>query len=149
MLSALETRIPPPVLFLALAAIVWSLPGSSLPPAQLVSGVPVLFAGLAINAWLKVLFRRVGTTLNPLRPELSSALITFGPYRYSRNPMYLGYALALLGWVICMGKPFGLIAVVFFVCHVTIFKIRPEEPQLAARFPVEYAAYKKTVRRWV
>lgn len=149
MLSALETRIPPPFLLLALAAIVWTLPGSNSMPAQLFIGAPVFLAGLAINAWPKLLFRRAGTTVNPLRPELSSALITSGPYRCSRNPMYLGYALALLGWVICMGKPFGLIVVVLFVCYVTIFQIRPEERQLAARFPVEYTAYKKAVRRWV
>lgn len=149
MLSALETRIPPPFLFLALVAIVWTLPGSISIPAQSVFGVPVLLAGLAINAWPKLLLRKAGTTLNPLHPELSSALVTSGLYRHSRNPMYLGYALALLGCVICMGKPFGLIAVAFFVCYVTIFQIRPEERQLAARFPVEYAAYKKAVRRWV
>lgn len=135
-------------MLLALAAIVWILPGSSDRPAPLAIGAPILLAGLSINAWPKTQFRRAGNTVNPFRPELSSVLITSGVYRYSRNPMYLGYALTLLGGVICLGKLFGLVAVALFIGHVTLFQILPEERHLSARFPVEYAAYKRAVRRW-
>ncbi|QSX78352.1 methyltransferase family protein [Agrilutibacter solisilvae] len=148
MFSALETRVPPPFLFLTLATIVWALPGSIYSPVHTAIGVPALLLGLSINAWPKSLFRRAGTTVNPLHPERSSVLITSGLYRYSRNPMYLGYALALLGWVICQGKLLGLGAVAIFIGYVTRFQILPEERQLSARFPAEYAAYKRAVRRW-
>ncbi|WP_244953633.1 isoprenylcysteine carboxylmethyltransferase family protein [Xanthomonas axonopodis pv. vasculorum] len=99
--------------------------------------------------WPKTLFRHAGTTVNPLHPERSSALVTSGLYRYSRNPMYLGYALALLGWVICQRQPLGLVIVAFFIGYMTIFQILPEERHLSVRFPAEYATYKRAVRRWV
>lgn len=149
MFSVLETRVPPPILLLALAAIVWALPGSTYSLVCIAIGVPLVVLGLSLNVWPKTLFRHVGTTVNPLHPERSSALVTSGLYRYSRNPMYVGYALTLSGWGICQGQPLGVVAVVFFVGYVTIFQILPEERHLLARFPVEYAAYKKAVRRWV
>ncbi|MFT4196770.1 MAG: isoprenylcysteine carboxylmethyltransferase family protein [Pseudoxanthomonas sp.] len=149
MFPALETRIPPPVLLLVLAAIVWALPGSACSFLHIAIGLPFVALGLAINAWPKVLFRHAGTTVDPLHPERSSAFVTSGLYRYSRNPMYLGYALVLSGWVICLGQPLGLVVVAFFVGYVTLFQIVPEERHLSARFPAEYAAYEKAVRRWV
>ncbi|WP_449301721.1 methyltransferase family protein [Pseudoxanthomonas mexicana] len=149
MFSALETRVPPPILLLALAAIVWALPGSTYSLVRIAIGVPLVVLGLSLNAWPKTLFRHVGTTVNPLHPERSSALVTSGLYRYSRNPMYLGYALALLGWVICQGQPLGVVMVALFIGYVTIFQILPEERHLSVRFPAEYAAYKRAVRRWV
>lgn len=149
MLSALETKVPPPLLVVALAAIVWFLPGTGSSIGHLALGLPVTALGLSLNALPKVLFRRAGTTVNPLRPEQSSALITLGLYRYSRNPMYLGYAVALTGWVICLGQPLGLVVVGFFVGYVTRLQIMPEERQFAAMFPGEYALYSATVRRWI
>lgn len=149
MFSILETRIPPPVLLLALAAIVWALPGSTYSLTHIALGLPLVMLGLSLNAWPKALFRHVGTSVNPLHPERSSVLVTSGLYRYSRNPMYLGYALALLGWVICQGQPLGVVMVAFFVGYVTVFQILPEERHLSVRFPAEYAAYKRAVRRWV
>ena len=148
MFSALDTRIPPPFLFLALAAFVWVFPGWIYSPARTEIGLSVLLLGLLVNAWSKVQFRRARTTVNPLHPERSSVLITSGLYRYSRNPMYLGYALALLGLVICQGTLIGLVSVAVFVGYVTAFQILPEERQLSSRFPAEYAAYKRAVRRW-
>ncbi|KRG67621.1 methyltransferase family protein [Pseudoxanthomonas dokdonensis] len=149
MLSALETKIPPPVVLLVLAILIWALPGSSSTSARTLTGGLLVLAGLLINGWPKRLFRRLGTTINPLHPERSSVLITSGLYRYSRNPMYLGYALALLGWVVCQGKLAGFIAVVIFIGYVTRLQIVPEERELAARFPMRYATYKQAVRRWI
>lgn len=135
-------------MFLALAAFVWVLPGWIYSPARVAMGVSVLLLGLLVNVWPKVQFRRAGTTVNPLHPERSSVLITSGLYRYSRNPMYLGYALALLGVVVCQGMFIGLVSVAVFVGYVTAFQILPEERELSSRFPAEYAAYQKAVRRW-
>jgi protein-S-isoprenylcysteine O-methyltransferase Ste14 len=104
--------------------------------------------GLGINAWPKVLFRRAGTSVSPVRPALASALVTQGPYRFSRNLMYLGYAVALLGWSIYLAQPWGLLVVAFFMAYITRFQILPEERHLSSRFPAQYAAYSRAVRRW-
>ncbi|WP_312316165.1 isoprenylcysteine carboxylmethyltransferase family protein [Stenotrophomonas sp.] len=149
MLSALETRVPPPLLLVALAAVLWFLAGNGSSAHHLAFGLPIIVLGLSLNAIPKVLFRRAGTTVSPLRPEKSSTLITSGLYRHSRNPMYLGYAIALIGWAICLGQPVGLAVVGFYVGYVTRFQIMPEERQLAAMFPDEYAVYSAAVRRWI
>lgn len=149
MLHALETRLPPPILLVVLAAVVWRLPGAVSSGVCISIGVPCLVLGLSINAWSKVMFRSARTTVNPLHPERSSALVTSGLYRYSRHPMYLGYALALLGWVICHGQLLGLLAVALFIGYVTVFQILPEERCLSARFQADYAVYRAAVRRWL
>lgn len=149
MFSAMEAKVPPPLLLVALATILWFLPGSTASAGQVVAGLPLIVLGLSLNALPKVSFRRAGTTVNPLRPEQSSTLITSGLYRYSRNPMYLGYAAALTGWVICLGQFGGVVFVGLFVGYLTKFQIMPEERQLAAMFPGEYAVYSAAVRRWI
>jgi protein-S-isoprenylcysteine O-methyltransferase Ste14 len=149
-MSALETKVPPPVLVVLLAVVVWFMPrhyGSSV--VLLCMGVVLIVAGFGINAWPKVMFRRVGTTVSPVKPTLASTLVTNGPYRISRNPMYLGYALALLGWSFCLVQPCGLLAVAFFMAYINRFQILPEERYLSCRFPAQYAAYRSVVRRWV
>ena len=148
--SVIEKKVPPPVLVGVLAVITWLLPRAAEPSSLLSAvGIALLVAGLGINAWPKVLFRRVGTSVSPVQPELASALIIHGPYRFSRNPMYLGYALALLGLSAWLAQPWGLLAVVFFVAYITRFQILPEERYLFSRFPMQYAIYCKAVRRWV
>lgn len=149
-MSALEAKIPPPLLLAMLAAAIWFLPRSFEASAALSStGVALIAAGLGINSWPKVLFRRAGTSVSPVRPALASALVTDGPYRFSRNPMYLGYALTLLGWSTWLVQPWGLLAISFFVAYITRFQIQPEERHLSSRFPAQYAAYSRAVRRWV
>lgn len=149
MLQALETRLPPPILLVVLAAVVWLLPGAFYSRVCIAVGVLCLALGLSINAWSKVMFRSAHTTVNPLHPERSSALVTSGLYRYSRNPMYLGYALVLLGWVMCRGQVLGLFAVALFIGYITVFQILPEERCLSARFQAQYAVYRAEVRRWL
>lgn len=91
----LETRIPPPVVMLLFAAMGvaarWLWPGLHLrvPVPVLLAGVTVTL-GVVLNLLPKISFRRAGTTVNPLRPSASSALVTSGIYRRTRNPMYLG-----------------------------------------------------------
>ena len=148
-MSALEAKFPPPVLVALLAAAIWFVPRSFEPSAVLsLTGLALVAAGLGINAWPKVVFRRVGTSVSPMQPARASALVTHGPYRFSRNPMYLGYAVALLGWSVWLAQPWGLLAVAFFVAYVTRFQILPEERHLSTRFPAQYAAYSRAVRRW-
>ena len=109
------------------------------------------FFGLgAIVALMGILaFRQHGTTTNPARPEEASALVTGGVYRLTRNPMYLGMAIILIGGVIRTANPFTLIAVAAFAWYITMFQIRPEEEVLTRNFGEEYEKYRSKVRRWI
>jgi len=105
--------------------------------------------GIAIEAWSAWLFYRARTTVNPLKPENSKALVTTGMYRYTRNPMYLGMLLLLIGWVAWIGNPLGLIMLFVFVWYLTQFQIKPEEQILAELFGDPYIEYMRQVRRWL
>jgi protein-S-isoprenylcysteine O-methyltransferase Ste14 len=93
------------------------------------------------------LFRHGRTTIIPFQE--STALITAGPYRFTRNPMYLGMALFLLGAAFFLGSlsPFVVVAI-FMVVIQTLF-ISREETMLAERFPAEFPGYRRKVRRWL
>ncbi|HIE4562579.1 TPA: methyltransferase family protein [Stenotrophomonas maltophilia] len=150
----LETRIPPPLVMLLCAAAgylasrLW--PGTVLPlpmPALLAGGVMAI--GLALNLLPKLAFQRARTTVNPLRPSASSALVTHGVYRYTRNPMYLGQATVLAGAMLYLQNLTALLAVPLFVIYITRLQIVPEERVLSARFPEAYAGFRQRVRRWL
>ncbi|NER62664.1 isoprenylcysteine carboxylmethyltransferase family protein [Pseudomonas sp. MAFF212427] len=94
-------------------------------------------------------FRRARTTVNPLKPETASALVRSGVYRYTRNPMYLGFATVLVAWAILLAWPPALLGVLGFVVYMNLFQIGPEERALARRFGGEFAQYCNGVRRWV
>ena len=94
-------------------------------------------------------FRRARTTVNPLRPERASTLVTTGVYRITRNPMYVGLMLALLAWSVFLASPLSLVGPVVFIAYINRFQIRPEEAVLTAKFGPVYEQYKSTVRRWL
>jgi protein-S-isoprenylcysteine O-methyltransferase Ste14 len=95
------------------------------------------------------LFRRFRTTVHPEKPENTTALVMTGIYRLTRNPMYVGVTLALLGWAVWLRVPVALLGPVAFVLYVNRFQIVPEERVLASKFGEAYAAYCRRVRRWV
>lgn len=72
-----------------------------------------------------------------------------GPYRFTRNPMYLGMVLILLAWCLWLGNAAALLALAAFVGYITRFQIVPEERALAGRFGAAYEDYRRRVRRWV
>ncbi|MGB8693001.1 MAG: isoprenylcysteine carboxylmethyltransferase family protein [Steroidobacteraceae bacterium] len=150
----LELRLPPPLVALLLAGVMWQL--AKLTPQMelsgslrhVVSGVLFLTGVLfALSAMLA--FRRSKTTVNPLRPEAATALVSGGPFRVSRNPMYLGLLLALIGWAVMLGAPWGLAGPVAFVLYIQRFQIIPEERVMALKFGEVYAQYCVRVRRWL
>ena len=96
-----------------------------------------------------VSFRRAKTTVNPLKPETTSALVTSGIYQVSRNPMYVGFALFLVAWAVYLSSPWALVGVVGFVQYIDRFQIQPEERALAVLFAAEFERYKNSVRKWV
>jgi len=76
-------------------------------------------------------------------------LVVTGFYRFTRNPMYLGMVLVLIGWSIYLGSPLAIIGVVGFVLVMNHIQIKPEEIAMEAQFGQDYLEYKNTVRRWV
>lgn len=150
----LELKVPPPVLALCLALLMWF--ASSLVPSVVVPfgvrvGVALALAviGQSISISGMVSFRRAKTTVNPMNPSAASSLVTGGVYRFTRNPMYLGLSITLLGWTVFLSNPLALLAVPLFVLYVNRFQIVPEERVLPSLFGADYAAYKEKVRRWL
>ena len=94
-------------------------------------------------------FKRAQTTINPLRPTNASSLVTSGVYRFTRNPMYLGLLLLLLGWSVYLSSVVALVGPVFLVLYLGRFQIAPEERALTAKFGKDYLDYTSRVRRWL
>lgn len=155
-MNTLELRIPPPLVALSLALLMWltSLLFEPLPmPCGYRLGVALALALVAIGQSISIsgilLFRRVGTTVNPFKPGASSSLVTDGVYRFTRNPMYIGLLLTLLGWAAFLSSPPALLYLAVFVLYMNRFQIEPEERVLSSLFGADYAAYQTRVRRWL
>ena len=153
-MRALETKIPPPIAMALLGAIVWvvarRLPGFSFPlPFAGGLGVAVALVGVWLNLYPKRAFRRAGTTVNPLTPGSATQLVTSGIYRYTRNPMYLGHSVILLGWSVNLHNAAALTAIPIFMMYIWRFQILPEERLLSVRFQDEYVAFCRQVPRWL
>lgn len=153
-MGALELKIPPPAVSVLVAIMMWGI--SRLTPPLPVSGlmrgvvaVLLVLTGACIGIAGVVAFRRGKTTINPMKPQTTSALISSGIYRYSRNPMYVGILFALVAWAAFLSSAWALIGPVAFVLYINRFQIEPEERILASMFGAAYADYKSAVRRWL
>ena len=151
---SLELRIPPllvvAIVAAAMAGVHYALPGLSLPiPAQTVLSRLCYGLGAIVAAAGVVAFHRHKTTINPFTPERSSALVESGIYRVSRNPMYLGLLLTLVGWGIRLANGAAFLFLPLFVLYINRFQIEPEERALTATFGERFVKYQATVRRWV
>jgi protein-S-isoprenylcysteine O-methyltransferase Ste14 len=152
--SGLELRIPP-LLVTALVAAAMAGASALVPQAAfefparpwLAALLAALGAGVALAGVVE--FRRAGTTVNPLRAEAVRQVVTSGIYRVSRNPMYLGFALALTGWALWLANALALLGVPLLVVFLNRYQIAPEERLLRERFGAEYEAYLAAVRCWI
>lgn len=150
----MEKRIPPVVLALIVGLLMWLIAESG--PRLDVGEMPrlavatVLFLlGALITVAGVLAFRSSNTTVDPRRPEASSALVSSGVYRYSRNPMYLGFGLWLLAWSVFLASAWALVGVMFFVLYMNRFQIEPEERALRESFGDAFREYERRVRRWL
>ncbi len=149
----LRLRIPPPIWLLLFGTLMWTLDrmapiaGQLQPPLNR-AGWLLVAAGAAIIATAMLQFRRAHTTVNPLAPSKASALVSTGIFGYSRNPMYLGLAVALSGWALVLGSLSPWIALPLFVLVITRLQIEPEEAALTTLFGATYSDYCGRVGRW-
>lgn len=150
----LEHRIPPPVVAALVGLAMWL---AAPPDAALAMGATARHAVTAILLALALAFDVAGllafrasrTTINPLRPERASTLVTGGVYRFTRNPMYVGLCLILLAWAVHLSAWLSFLGPLVFALYVTRFQIVPEERALRELFGEPYVRYMARVRRWL
>ncbi|HEX6439024.1 MAG TPA: isoprenylcysteine carboxylmethyltransferase family protein [Candidatus Binatia bacterium] len=153
-MRVLVLKVPPLAVGVLLAALMWLVsrampalsfvfPGrKSLALSFAITGAMIIIVGVAS-------FRRAKTTINPMKPESSSSLVVSGIYKFSRNPMYLGFLLVLVGWAVFLSNALAFIFLPVFICYMNRFQIEPEEKALAGKFGQEFVDYKSRVRRWL
>ena len=153
-MNSLALKIPPiaQVIIMAAAmvgvskvapALKFSFSGST----ALAVGLGMIGVGSSIMGVAQ--FKKAQTTPNPQALEQVSSLVTDGVYRYSRNPMYVGLVLILLGWAFYLSHFLTFVLLPIFILYMTRFQIQPEEQMMAQKFGKTYQAYVSRVRRWI
>jgi len=153
-MNALELRVPPVALALFFAGAMWlasvQFPAMSfvlhwrLVMACSLGGIGIVFAVAGVVA-----FRTAKTTVNPTQPGAASTLVRSSIYRFSRNPMYVGFLFVLAGWAFFVANALGFIFLPVFVIYMNRYQISPEERALFLKFGKEFAAYTQSVPRWL
>jgi protein-S-isoprenylcysteine O-methyltransferase Ste14 len=157
---------PPPLIYLGFLLVGWGLAELGTRPEAVTAGfgwlaagyglemgvrrgvaLALIIGGLLLDGMAAGLFRRRGTAVEPWKP--STALVTEGVYRFSRNPIYLGFAITYLGFAIAMDSWIVLLLLLPCLVVVDRFVIQREERYLAAKFGADYDAYRTRVRRWL
>ncbi len=153
-MTILETRFPPVALALTVAFLMW-IAARALPQLDFLLPLRGLIAvscgvfGAVIGIAGVLEFRRAQTTVNPLRPHAAGSLVVTGIFSLTRNPMYLGLALGLLGWSLWLGNYAAVALLPVFVAYLSRFQIFPEEQVLERHFGMEFTEYRSRVRRWI
>ena len=145
--------IPPPLIF-AFALLIAAV-ATGLAPAPILArtavaraiGAAFTVSGAALSTWMVIHFRRADTPVSPLAP--TRRLVTTGPYRFSRNPDYIGQSLLYLGLGFLLNCVWILAAFVPAVLIVRYHTISREERYLRTLFGREYESYARCVRRWL
>lgn len=142
----------PSVIFIGCLMLGWAL--TALLPVNdgivellRIKGSICLAAGLALSIWASATLTRNRTTTLP--HAAASHLVTGGPFRFTRNPVYLGQTLIIAGFGALQASPWYLAASVVYLMLITRFAIVPEEAHLSLRFGEQWAAYRTRVRRWL
>lgn len=147
-----NTKIPPPLL--ALIHIIfayvlsWLIPlPLTVPPVFQMVGFMLVIVGFLLGVAALIAFRRAGTTLQP-RGRVAH-LVTSGIYGFTRNPVYLGFLLIVIGISLDSGSFWGILLAPVLIILFNQLVIRPEEDYLAFRFGEQFSQYKEKVRRWL
>lgn len=120
------------------------------PPFRSVIAAVLVTIGTAICGLAIQSFFRIRTTVNPVTPEQSTSLVVEGVFRYTRNPMYLGFLMLLMAWAVFLAHiPSLLLAPPLFIGYMNTFQIIPEEEALSQIFGDDFASYRRKVRRWL
>ena len=127
----------------------WPVPiaGDGISLVVRILGIVVLLLGGWLMFSATGLFARIGTNISPFEP--TTKLATDGPYRFTRNPIYLGMALILGGFALIGNALWPLLALIPVIWVIQTQVIAREEPYLAGKFGIAYHDYCRRVRRWL
>lgn len=150
----LTLKIPPVIVVFIFACVMWMMAlfnvwASISIPAEEVVALVIGLIGSSLVVAGAVEFRAAKTTVNPLTPELATSIVTKGIYRFSRNPMYLGFLIMLGAWGVFLGNSVAITLMPVFVGYMNRFQIIPEEKALLAQFGDDYAHYLASTPRWL
>ena len=145
-------KIMPPtwmlIAIIAMLALNFLLPiAKIIPTLWNLAGLVFLVSGITLNLIADRAFQRVGTTVKPYQE--SSNLVTSGVFQLSRNPMYLGMVLILIGVAVLLRSLSPLLIVIPFAILIDQIYIRVEEQMLTEKFGAKWQAYKQQTRRWL
>jgi len=152
--KTLELKVPPVILTLLFGAAMWAvsrvLPSGYFAfPGRFLLFAVVLIAGIVIALMGVLAFRRAGTTVDPRTPHQTNSLVVNGVYRYTRNPMYVGFLMILAAWWIYLGSVFAALLLPLYVLYMNRFQIKPEERHMRDLFGDQFNQYAERVRRWL
>ena len=151
----MHLKIPPPIVALIGILLIFLSKDYVLilylhPHLQNTLSILFLIIGFVIIFLATKEFKKSETTVNPMKPETSTSLVTSGIFKYTRNPMYLGLAFILLASCFYFSSLLGIIIYVpLFIFYITVFQIIPEEESMKSLFNDEYLNYCSKVRRWI
>ena len=151
----MHLRIPPPIVALIGILLIFLSKDYILilylhPHLQNTLSFIFLIIGFVIIFSATKEFKKSDTTVNPMKPETSTSLVTSGIFKYTRNPMYLGLTSILLASCFYFSSLLGIIVYVpLFILYITVFQIIPEEETMKGLFNDEYLDYCSKVRRWI
>ena len=153
-MKTLELKVPPPLVAALAAFQMWGLSQVFLSPSfdlqyKLETAIFIAALGLLVDFFALFSFIAAKTTVNPLKPEHTSALVKTGVYQYTRNPMYVGNFIFLTAYLVWLGSPVNALCLVLYVLYMNVCQIQPEERVLQSMFGDEYVEYCQNVRRWV
>ena len=147
----METKIPPPIVTLIFIFLI-GFSNRLIEPFsfeyQTLLGVMIIICGLSVLISAARVFKQLETTINPMQPSQASKLAIIGPFKYTRNPMYLGMSIMLIGFGLIFGAKLTVCLVVMFVLYITVFQIIPEERAMQEKF-TDWKDYCTKVRRWL
>lgn len=151
----LENKIPPPLVAVIAAAGMWWLSKFFTSTLMLADTIrySLVFGFVSVGIFFAlsgaISFRLAKTTVNPLKPDTASALVTSGIYQFTRNPMYVGFVAFLFAWISYLGSVWGIGVIVIYIAYIQRFQIMPEERALTKIFKEEFEQYKMKVRPWL
>jgi protein-S-isoprenylcysteine O-methyltransferase Ste14 len=153
-MHVLELKVPPVAVVFLIAVLMWLVSWASpklgfVFPARNLLALSFGVAGVVTSLLGVASFSRAKTTVNPMKPDASSSLVVSGVYGLSRNPMYLGFLLVLIGWSIYLANVLAFLLLPAFILYMNRFQIEPEERALTLLFGQAFVAYKSRVGKWL
>ncbi|WP_445665174.1 methyltransferase family protein [Fodinibius sp. AD559] len=150
----LELKIPPAVVTLIIAIVMWWIDiylafgwatfGKILWVSFIFLGIGGIFGLVGL-----IQFYKYSTSIDPHKPNKASNLVTSGIYSISRNPMYVGLLMILIGYGFYLGNMLTFVVIPLFLIYINRFQIAPEERVMDEKFGEKYQKYKSEVRRWL